>query len=125
MLVSVCAVKPTLARFGAERPCAADVVREALGADSPRRLADSPRRLELAARYVALVGRPPAPRALTQLPATPAGAARALAARADRHHPVGAGGAQRPERQQINNQQHQKLPSKADMYIVYVIKMYY
>ena len=47
------------ARFGAERPCAADVVREALGADSPRRLADSPRRLELAARYVILVGRPP------------------------------------------------------------------
>ena len=48
------------ARFGAARPCAADVVREALGADSPRRLADAPRRLELAARYVALVGRPPA-----------------------------------------------------------------
>ncbi len=47
-------------RFGAEFPCAADVVREALGADSPRRLADAPRRLELAARYVALGGRPPA-----------------------------------------------------------------
>ena len=39
------------ARFGAARPCAAAVVRAAL---------DSPRRLVLAARYVSLVGRPPA-----------------------------------------------------------------
>lgn len=39
------------ARFGAARPCAAVVVRAAL---------DSPRRLVLAARYVSLVGRPPA-----------------------------------------------------------------